>query len=1388
MVRPENRPRTRRGKSWIWRVLFWCAATALALLVAVVIAMPWILRAAVPDAFARFGIEASVTGGGLNPLRREITLEGFTLGAPDAPALTLGELGIGLGLRALLDGRIKLRHLRVKDVNLNAERLVALRNELDTQTTSGRSGLPVELDELALEDVRLVSLGERIGHDVRIDSLDVRGLSALLADGRCSVALQGVVGEGGLDLQLDVGLDDGKVRAAGTYHIDKVPANGWPRLAGPDIDPIVEGAVTGRGDIHVDYALDGKKLGVTLDGRVGVTGLDVDFASVEAKDGDASWQGRLALEWSPEESSPTFRGDGGLEVGKVQMAGAESSRAPFRAVVSDISWQGDFDWRGGFTSQGAVLGTSVEVIGASGGKPAWRVHAEDFSSRLIGRVAEATGALDGRVEDFDLARLTVAVTESDAPVDVSAEKVRVDELRGAPSGNIVLGLASVDTLVVTATPGKGDTTTLRAGGLRATGVSGDLSDKLHAAHLGAESLDFERAKQRVRADEIVLASIGFGVPAWVGAGELHVKSVRAEHGDGDIWVSALQATKLRGDAGGSFGAETVDVAHMFQSGAADLSWEATALKLRGLHGDIDDSGKAAAVDLAGLKIGFHDASWEAAGLHASELAAALNGTVSVAGIDLAKLERRHPGAGDLRVSELGAHALRIIDSHGALEGLKAARLEFDTPAGNTFDVHGIEAWNIGGDLTAGLDASRFSAARGSGSLAGGERLGAGDFEVRKLTISTAGAVAAGDAKLGTFSHTAADAAAVELKETAVAGLRWRPAGPLSAATAAVKTARYSRADGPRWDLADFDTGDLNWDGADHVKLARAALGSVSQSRGKAQDWQARRLEATGFGLVLPAGIDVTTLTAGSLHGGSGSPDWGVDSVDVQGFKSSADHGQDIAALTSGAVTVTDAGSGAALDLDHVAMKSVKVGASGELSAAALGAARLRIRSSDPDWPARLTVAKLRAANPSLGLDGVVDLGHVEAHSPYLIVAQSEDNVWMFPPLPGVEDRPGAGEQKRSTGGVRVASFNTSGPGRIAYIDRATEPAFHLVFDPLVVALQNLDTSLPGNVARFRVRGTGSRYSGVKSQGELRTAVHGFDLSLTVDVKGADLPLINPYVALHEPFAITTGRGDSYNDITIKNEQLTGEVKLLLSGLQMQSTLGGGLFQRIDPASFPIRTALALLKDRQGDISLQIPLNADTREEKSDFIDNFQEDFIKTVTTAGRAAANIPGKTLDGALRLLERTVSILPGVDATRYEPIPFAPGGDDFTARPLTYLDQLGKRMSVHTSLELALCGRAVTQDVDVVVAPSAGIGALFAEASAGVYRAFAPGPKGMLALADARSDMVRRYLHEIHKIPPARLAACEPKFDDSPGAVPRVVLEVKTPARRTGLFGILP
>jgi hypothetical protein len=427
----------------------------------------------------------------------------------------------------------------------------------------------------------------------------------------------------------------------------------------------------------------------------------------------------------------------------------------------------------------------------------------------------------------------------------------------------------------------------------------------------------------------------------------------------------------------------------------------------------------------------------------------------------------------------------------------------------------------------------------------------------------------------------------------------------------------------------------------------------------------------------------------------------------------------------------------------------------------------------------------------------VNLGAVVARNPYLIVAQKKDNTWMWPPVPGAggEDatktKNGGGrdsEKAASTGGIRVQSFVTSGSGRIVYIDRATEPAFQLVLDPFVAAVESLDTRLPDSVYHFRAKGAYAQFGGVNLNGELTKRVNGFDLGLTVSVKGADLPDFNPYVAKREAIAVTAGRGDTQTTIAIENHVMSGKADVLLSGLEVTSTIGGKAFELIDPANFPICTALALLKDQRGNIKLDIPLGGRTSDPRFDFIDDLRAHFVRTVTTAGKVAADLPGKTLDRALQLLEGTISLLPGIDAELYAPVEFAYGEDELAAYPLIYLDQLGRRMRKHKSLVLALCGRSVAGDDVRAEGKPLSLDALFGKARAGVYPLPVPGREGQLALAEARAQLVRRYLGEVHKISAARLPSCDVLIDETDGAKPRVDLQVKTPARSKGLFGIFP
>jgi hypothetical protein len=62
------------------------------------------------------------------------------------------------------------------------------------------------------------------------------------------------------------------------------------------------------------------------------------------------------------------------------------------------------------------------------------------------------------------------------------------------------------------------------------------------------------------------------------------------------------------------------------------------------------------------------------------------------------------------------------------------------------------------------------------------------------------------------------------------------------------------------------------------------------------------------------------------------------------------------------------------------------------------------------------------------------------------------------------------------------------------------------------------------------------------------------------------------------------------------------------------------------------------------------------------------------------------------------------------------------------------------------------------------------------------------LLALADARADIARRYLREVRGVPERQVAPCEASYDEASDAAPRVEIEVKSRVERRGLFGLFP
>ena len=1370
------------------RLLLWSSVTLVVLVVALVIAAPWLVRAAVPEAFARFGLVASASGGRFNPLRAEITVEGFTLGDSAQPALSLDELGMGIGLRALAGGRLELKRLRVKGVDANSERLMELWKRLgaDSSPASG-GGLPFELDDVELADVRLVSVGERIGHDVRITHLAIGNPAGLLTSGKSQLALRGAIGAGSVDLALELHFDGGTLEGAGTYHVDDVPLHGWARLGDAGADPLVAGSVSGRGDVRVRFESTDDALDLILDGPVGVNGFALAVAPVDAERGDASWKGQLALQWAPAMPTPNVRGEGSLEVETLHIAVAPAKHGAIHADLSDVSWRGNFDWKGAIVAQGGVVGTRAEIRDASNAQSAWTGRAENFSWRAHAESPEGSGTLGLTMEDINLSRLDASIGVGDAAAEVAVVKIAIDELRTTRSGGLVLGVAGASSVAVTVQGA--DPREIEVNALTARGMSGDADGALHVASVQAESAKYSdgHAQRTLRIDGIELASVGLGATGLMGADQIHLTSARVQQPSIDAWVSGVEVERVHADGDGRFGAGRVTIARTFQSPTDGLSWQLSALAVDGIDGNVEDTTRIARVELASLSIGQGDTSWDASSVYAAELAVSSTGDLEAKRLGLDSLERRQTSSGDLRVSKLEAKTLGIEGGRAALEGATSAAIEFRSPHGVDIATEGVSARGLSGDRSSGVAIERLAVTRGSVHSFDGTRIEGSALAGRTLAVGGAGEVKVASISLAKLSGALPDSMSLDVEGAQMHAFERTAGGALSTRKASIDDARLAQGNGAAWALSRLSTNGLEWRRESGLGIDDANLETLSHTHGNARLLLGKALQARKLELRSPADVSVAGFSAASMEGGSGTAAWKVDSIDAERFERRLGDGNKLDRLATAKVAVSDSHNGARLSLDNARAKDVRVSELEELAAGSVSIDAVRLESEKPDWPPRLALDGLHLEKASLQPGAAIDVEEIVASEPYLVIAQSPDNAWMWPPLPGGGDA----HEAKSRGGtdIRIARFSTRGPARLLYIDNGTEPAFEFTLNPLVVALENLDTRHVGSKSRFRIRGTGGRLADVRVSGALTRRVDAFDLELELDAKGTYLPDFNPYVTRREPIVVSDGWGDVDGKIHVEQHRLSGNVDVLMSGLEIRIKDRVPLLARLDPADFPVRTALALLKDSNGNIRVDVPLSAQTSRAGFDILDTFRDAFAQTVETAGKVAEDLPGKTMDTALSMIEDTVSLLPGVDAEDYSPIAFPPGSNAIPAESLVYLGQLADRFEEHSALALALCGRAVPLDSDALGKDdeASSIAELFDQAGQGVYNVYAADHEGLLSLARSRAGAVRRHLRDLHDVANQRLASCDAKVDTSPEQRPRVEFDIKTPAREGGLLDFL-
>jgi len=383
-----------------------------------------------------------------------------------------------------------------------------------------------------------------------------------------------------------------------------------------------------------------------------------------------------------------------------------------------------------------------------------------------------------------------------------------------------------------------------------------------------------------------------------------------------------------------------------------------------------------------------------------------------------------------------------------------------------------------------------------------------------------------------------------------------------------------------------------------------------------------------------------------------------------------------------------------------------------------------------------------------------------------------------------ETRPPA-EEAGIQSGIHIGSLEIVGDSILHFEDETVSPTFSTDVRLKEARLTDVNSFQPEQASPFTLEASSRKYTRLKLQGNVQPFRERFSMDLKGKVKAAEMPPLSPYAVKTLGYNLISGQMDADIDLKIIMGKMEGEGDLKFYNPEIEA---------VDPEKFkneagkaiPLQSALEVLRDKDNDVRLKIPISGDVTDPKFSFSDAINQALFKGLSMATLSYLKYMLGPYGMAIGIIELGVKFgakaLPGI---RLKPLEFQPGISDLDAAAREYVDKVATILKEKKDLRLRLCGWATESDrigphkaaAETPTAPSAA--APLAEKSVTGGQDAAPketraplSDEAMLTLAERRADQIEEVLVGRHGIKDKRIFICKPEIDKNPEAQPRVEL----------------
>jgi len=252
--------------------------------------------------------------------------------------------------------------------------------------------------------------------------------------------------------------------------------------------------------------------------------------------------------------------------------------------------------------------------------------------------------------------------------------------------------------------------------------------------------------------------------------------------------------------------------------------------------------------------------------------------------------------------------------------------------------------------------------------------------------------------------------------------------------------------------------------------------------------------------------------------------------------------------------------------------------------------------------------------------------------------------------------------------ISVASVIVSN-ANVHFIDRSLRPNVNITLEQLSGTLSGLSSDDPQR-ADLHLHGTVDKTAQADITGQINPWNSKQPLNLKIALQGMDLLPEDPYSAKYLGYRLKQGKLSAQLTYQVTERKLQSENRLTID----QLTLGQKV-ESTDATRLPVRLAIALLKDRDGRIALEVPVSGSLDDPQFN-VGQVAYRAIETVLT-----------------RIVSSPFSVLGGLFGGNGEELSFQefePGSTNLLPAALAKLDVLANALYVRPELELEIEGSA--------------------------------------------------------------------------------------------------